>query len=87
MAELKKAITKMKLKGAAGPDEIFLMFLKSLGPHALNELLEIYHLSFLYGDCPKIWRIATITPLLKSKNQLAKWHPSVQSVSPRASLN
>ena len=48
MAELKKAIAKMKLKGAAGPDDILPMFLKALGPHTLNELLEIFNLSFLH---------------------------------------
>ena len=31
----------MKLKGAAGPDDIPPMFLKSLGPHTINELLDI----------------------------------------------
>ena len=40
MAELEKVIAKMKLKGAAGPDEIPPMFLESLGPHALNELIQ-----------------------------------------------
>ena len=54
------------------------MFLKSLGPHALNELLEVYKLSFLHGDCLKIWRIATIIPRLKSEklaSEVASFRP------------
>ena len=56
MAELQSAIRKMKGKGAAGPD-IPPSFLKSLGPLALQELLSLAH-------CPRIWRVATIIPLL-----------------------
>ena len=41
LEELKSAITKMRRKGAPGPDNIPPAFLKELGPIALNELLEI----------------------------------------------
>ena len=78
LQELIKAIFQMKGKGAAGPDEIPPIFLKSLGPIALNELLEIYNLSFLHGDCPNIWRVATIIPLLKAgkpASEIASFRP------------
>ena len=54
LKELIKAIFQMKGKGAAGPDDIPPIFLNSLGPMALNELLEIYNLSFLHEDCQNI---------------------------------
>ena len=66
MTELKRAITKMKRKGAEGPDQIPPSFLKELGPSALTELLGIFQKSFDSGFCPQIWRSAIILPLLKS---------------------
>ena len=57
-------------KGNA-PFKLFCLY-----PHrtleALNELLGIYNLSFLHLHCPKIWRIATIVPLLKSGKPASK---------------
>ena len=64
MAELQSAIRKMKGKGAAGPDNIPLSFLKSLGRLALQELLSIFNSSFSLPHCQRIWRVATIIPLL-----------------------
>ena len=66
MSELQSAIKKMKGKGAAGPDNISPSFLKSLGPLALQELLSIFNSSFSLAHCPRIWRVATIIPLLKA---------------------
>ena len=66
MAEMKKAISKMRRKGAEGPDQIPPTFLKELGPVALTELLEIYNISFRSSNCPQIWRNAIIHPLLKA---------------------
>ena len=65
MRELKKAISKMKAKGASGPDDIPPQFLKHLGPLALEHLLRIFNLSLATGKCPQIWRNAIIIPLLK----------------------
>ena len=53
-------------KGAAGPDNIPPSFLKSLGPLALQELLSIFNSPFALAHCPRIWRVATIIPLLKA---------------------
>ena len=56
----------MKGKGAAGPDNIPPSFLKSLGPLALQKLLSIFNSSFSLAHCPRIWRVATIIPFLKT---------------------
>ena len=78
MSELQSAIKKMKGKGAAGPDNIPPSFLKSLGPLALQELLSIFNSSFSLAHCPRIWRVATIIPLLKagkSPSEVASFCP------------
>ena len=51
--ELRKAIRKMKMKGAAGPDDIPPSFLKHLGPLAMAKLLEIFNMSLSNGACPQ----------------------------------
>ena len=66
MLELLWAIQKMKRKGAASPDDIPPTFLKSLGPLPLQELLSLFNASFHLADCPRIWRVANIIPLLKT---------------------
>ena len=66
MNELQSTIKKMKGKGVASPDNIPPSFLKSLGPLALRELLSILTSSFPLAHCPRIWRVATIIPLLKA---------------------
>ena len=66
MAELLSAIKKIKIKGAAGADNISPSFLKSLGHLALQELLSIFNSSFSLAHCSCIWRVATIIPLLKT---------------------
>ena len=66
MRELKRAIAKLRTKGAAGPDDIPPSFLKALGDTALQTLLDIFNSSFHLADCPQIWKNAIIIPLLKS---------------------
>ena len=78
MTELKAAISRIKKKGAAGPDNIPPTFLKALGSKALTELLSIFNSSFDLADCPRIWRIATIIPILKagkSAREVASYRP------------
>ena len=53
MSELQFAIKKTKDKRAAGPDNIPPSFLKSLGPLALQELLEGCH----YHSTTQSWEI------------------------------
>ena len=66
LSELKLAISKMKTRGAPGPDNISPPLLKHLGPRALDELLSIFNESLRSSEIPQIWRNATIIPLLKS---------------------
>ena len=78
MGELLSAIKNMKGKRAAGPDNISPSFLKSLGPLAVKELLSICNSSFSLAHCPRIWRVATIIPLLKagkSTGEVASFRP------------
>ena len=78
MPALKKAINKMKRKGAAGPDEVPPSFLKALGPNALSELLAIFNLSFSSGISPQASRTAFIIPILKygkPASDLASYRP------------
>ena len=78
MQELKRAIKQARAKGQYGPDEIPPTFLKALGPLALAELLEIFNLSFRHADCPRVWRVATIIPLLKAgkpASEIASFRP------------
>ena len=78
MAELRKAIKKIRLKGAPGPDNIPPSFLKNLGERAMQELLEIFNLSLSTSDLPQIWRNAIIIPLLKQgkpASNLASFRP------------
>ena len=77
MSELQSTIKKMKGKGA-GPDNIPPSFLKSLGLLALQELLSIFNSSLSLAHCPRIWRVATIIPLLKagkSPSEVASFRP------------
>ena len=78
MVELKSAISKMRRKGAPGPDDITPAFLKELGPAALQELLELSNLSLRSSVYPQGWRDATIIPLLKAgklPSDLASYRP------------
>ena len=78
MDELQSAIKKMKGKGAAGTDNIPPLFLKSLGSLALQDLFSIFNSSFSFAHCQRIWRIATILPLLKagrSPSEVASFRP------------
>ena len=76
MRELTSAINKMKRKGAAGPDNIPPTLMKALGPIALQELLAIFNESFRHADCPRIWRVAVIIPILKAgKPEIASYRP------------
>ena len=78
MSKLQSAIKKMKGEGAADPDNIPISFLKSLGHLTFQELLSIFNSSFSLAHCPRIWRVATIIPLLKagkSPSEVASFRP------------
>ena len=73
------AIQKMKHKEATGPDNSPPTLLKSLAPLALLQgLLCIFNASFYLEDCPRIWKVAIIIPLLKagkSPSDVASFRP------------
>ena len=76
--QLTSAIHQMKGKGAAGPDNIQPTFFKALGPIAQQELLAIFNTSFHHADCPRIWRVAIIIPILKAgkpPSEVASYQP------------
>ena len=78
MGELKRAIKKMKKKGAPGPDNIPPSFLKNLGEQAMKHLLKILNHSLQNSACPQIWRNAIIVPLLKAgkpASEIASFRP------------
>ena len=78
MSELRNGISKMKSRGAPGPDNIPPTFLKHLGPRASSRLLRIFNVSLRNSEVPQMWRNATIIPLLKSgksPSELASYRP------------
>ena len=78
MRELTSAINTMKCRGDAGPDNIPPTFLKALGPITLQELLAIFNESFRHTECPRIWGVAVIIPILKAgkpASEVALYHP------------
>ena len=66
MQELKTAISKMRRKGAPGPDDINPAMLKELGPVALNELLALCNITVRTSNWPQMWKSAIMIPLLKA---------------------
>ena len=63
---------------STSPDDIPPAFLKELGPRALGVLLDIFNESFALAECPQIWRLAIIVPLLKagkSPKELKSFRP------------
>ena len=65
----------MKGKGAAGLYDPPPTFLKALGLIAIQELLEIFNASFMYADCPRIWRVGIMIPILKTDIEVASYQP------------
>ncbi|HEX2614968.1 MAG TPA: reverse transcriptase family protein, partial [Nitrososphaera sp.] len=66
MDELKKALLRLKRKGAAGPDEIPNSFLLMMGPVALDAMLNLFNRIWQSQTWPDKWREGLIVPLFKS---------------------
>ena len=64
-AELGEAISHLKANKAPGPDRIRNELLMHLGPAARKVLLNLINLTWSLGKTPKVWRRATIVPVLK----------------------
>ena len=78
MAELKKAIKKLKKKKSPGPDGVTNEMLQHLGKSALEKLLDIFNLSWRQGQVPQCWKEARMIPILKK----GKNKTNVQSYRP-----
>ena len=71
IAELKKAIKKLKKKKSPGPDGIPNEMIMNLVIITLSKVLEIFNLIWKNGDIPQIWKKATMMHILmKEKNKL-----------------
>ena len=78
MAELQKAISRLKSKKSPGPDEISNEMLINLCSAAKVKLLEIFNLSWEKGQVPQIWREAITIPILKKgkiRTQASSYRP------------
>ena len=65
MTELLRAMSKLKMRKAPGPDKIHNEMLLHLSPKGKQVLLELINLTWKTGTLPKEWRNAIITPILK----------------------
>ena len=72
MAELKKAIKKLKKKKAPGPDGITNEMIMHLPGESLQKLLDIFNLTWQKGDVPQQWKEATMIPILKRGKNKSK---------------
>ena len=71
--ELDKAIKKLKKKKAPGPDKVHNEMLINLGKLGKTVLLKLYNRTWLEGDLPRAWKLATINPILKKGKEAT--HP------------
>ena len=65
IGELDAAIDSMKVKRAAGPDDIQISFLKQLSANAKDKLLRLYNRSYAEGTTPGAWRRAEMISIEK----------------------
>ena len=63
--ELRNALKKLKSRKSPGQDKIHNEMLTKLGDEGQDTILELINLSWYTGQLPKIWRSATLTPILK----------------------
>ena len=63
--ELEKALRTLKLRKSPGPDKVHNEMLKRLSQKGKEALLILINKTWKSGQIPNIWRIATITPILK----------------------
>jgi len=72
MEELETLIKNLKIRKAAGPDEIHVFMLKYGNNYIKNILLKIINKSLRAGVLPKLWRTGTIIPIPKNNNHIIK---------------
>jgi ribonuclease HI len=76
--ELTNALLLLDPTKAPGPDKIFGHMLLNMGSLARACLLKVINLSWKVGRLPKIWKFATVTPILKPckpANELSSYRP------------
>ena len=78
--ELDGAIRKLKKKKSPGPDKIHNEMIQNLGDKAKAHLLHLYNRTWTEGKLPKIWKLATINPVLK-KGKIANTPKSYRPIS------
>ena len=77
-SELKKAMRKLKSRKSPGPDDLHNEMLTHLGHTGKKIILDLINLTWEKGELPKVWKIATIKPLLKkgkSPSELSSYRP------------
>ena len=72
MAELQKAIRKLKKKKSPGPDGITNELIMHLRGESLQKMLDIFNLTWKNGDVPQQWKEATMIPILKQGKNKSK---------------
>ena len=80
IGELEKALRSLKLRKSPGPDKVHNEMLKRLSTTGKEALLILINKTWKSGRIPSIWRIATITPILK-KGKDAKLPQSYRPIS------
>jgi len=71
-AELKSALSTLKVEKSPGPDDITNEMLLHMGPVAEDKLLHLYNTSWKTGKVPQIWREAVMIPIHKPGKDKAK---------------
>ena len=64
-SELDTAIKKLKKRKSPGPDKVHNEMLTNLGRNGKLLLLRLYNKTWIEGQLPRKWKLATITPILK----------------------
>ena len=78
--ELEKALHLLKARKAPGPDKVHNEMLKRLSKNGKEALLLLINKTWSTGEIPYIWRVATITPILK-KGKKAELPQSYRPIS------
>ncbi len=65
VTEIEKALFKIKLGKAPGPDNIKPWMLRDLAPYFAGPVTSIFNASIRQGTVPDIWKSATICPIPK----------------------
>ena len=68
-AKVRQFLKNTAPKLSAGPDNIPSIMVKKLGDQLAEPLSTMYNLSFYGGKCPKLWKMANVTPIFKKKGK------------------